>query len=315
VGAGARRCQPVPAGCRAGTDRPGRAAEPLAAAARRAAARWWYWRSAGCTTTARWRRRWRAGSGLRICICPWRCSRRSALRGWPGSPWCWRRMPTARALSLRSAALRAGQLRSGCAREVSHLQRRQRRGVRAGRQSRRHTLRRVRGAQIAARWSRWRSAERARHTVTADGMTHILTLYNGERFEGVPGGAEFRIVRFAEHVVAGAGAGARRRGVRSLEARPTASLLDSRDAIERAELHARIAMPLMCAVLALLAGAARAPQAAPGPLRARVARGRDLLPVCQSHLRGQGVDRAWHDSGIPRAMVETTGWWCCSRSW
>ena len=32
-------------------------------------------------------------------------------------------------------------------------------------------------------------------------MTHILTLYDGERFEGVPGSAEFRIVRFAEHVV------------------------------------------------------------------------------------------------------------------
>jgi len=41
--------------------------------------------------------------------------------------------------------------------------------------------------------------------------------------------------------------------VRNLEARSTASLLDSRDASERAELHSRIAMPLMCAVLALLA--------------------------------------------------------------
>ena len=30
-------------------------------------------------------------------------------------------------------------------------------------------------------------AERARHSVTADGMTHILTLYDGERFEGRAG--------------------------------------------------------------------------------------------------------------------------------
>ncbi len=44
-------------------------------------------------------------------------------------------------------------------------------------------------------------ANRARHSVTADGMTHTITLYDGERFEGVPGSPEFRIVRFAEHVV------------------------------------------------------------------------------------------------------------------
>jgi len=37
--------------------RPGRAAEPLAAAARPGCCSVWYWRSAGCTTTARWRRR------------------------------------------------------------------------------------------------------------------------------------------------------------------------------------------------------------------------------------------------------------------
>src|SRR5262249_6126478 len=44
-------------------------------------------------------------------------------------------------------------------------------------------------------------ADRARHTVTPDGTTHTLTLYDGERFEGIPGGGEFRIVRFAEHTV------------------------------------------------------------------------------------------------------------------
>ena len=44
-------------------------------------------------------------------------------------------------------------------------------------------------------------AERARHSVTADGMTHTITLYDGERFEGVPGSPQFRIVRFAEHVI------------------------------------------------------------------------------------------------------------------
>jgi lipopolysaccharide export system permease protein len=95
-------------------------------------------------------------------------------------------------------------------------------------------------------------AERARHAVTADGMTHTITLYDGERFEGVPGSPQFRIVRFAEHVVpiqvpvAGD-------IVRNLEAQPTAALLESDDPDKRAELHWRIALPCMCLVLTLLA--------------------------------------------------------------
>jgi lipopolysaccharide export system permease protein len=95
-------------------------------------------------------------------------------------------------------------------------------------------------------------AERARHSVTADGMTHILTLYDGERFEGVPGSAEFRIVRFAEHVVP-VQVPVVSDVVRDLEARPTALLAQSAAPEQRAELHWRIATPLMCLVLALIA--------------------------------------------------------------
>jgi lipopolysaccharide export system permease protein len=95
-------------------------------------------------------------------------------------------------------------------------------------------------------------ASRARHAVTPDGMTHILTLYDGERFEGVPGSAEFRIVRFAEHTVP-VQVPASADVVRTLEALPTATLLASAKPGERAELHWRLAMPLMCVVLALVA--------------------------------------------------------------
>src|ERR1700751_2822628 len=71
-------------------------------------------------------------------------------------------------------------------------------------------------------------AERATHAVTADGMTHILTLFDGERFEGVPGSPEFRIVRFAEHVVT-VQVPPLNDEVRDLEARPTGSLRHSSD--------------------------------------------------------------------------------------
>ena len=108
---------------------------------------------------------------------------------------------TAQALSLRNAALRAGQLApiaSGKFRTfgagtkaVLYAQSVARDGSLGE-----VFLERSDGPQVEVAL-----ADRATHSVTADGLTHILTLYDGERLEGVPGSPEFRIVRFAEHVV------------------------------------------------------------------------------------------------------------------
>lgn len=159
---------------------------------------------------------------------------------------------TAQALSLRNAALRAGQLAPIASGKF--------RGFGAGSKAVLYAqtvdrdgtlgdvfLERSDGPQVEVAL-----AERATHSVTADGLTHILTLYDGERFEGVPGSPEFRIVRFGEHVVT-LRLPAMTDAVRDLEARSTASLRHSRDRAERAELHWRISEPIMCLVLALLA--------------------------------------------------------------
>ncbi len=158
---------------------------------------------------------------------------------------------TARALSLRSEALRAGQfapIASGKFRSfgggnaVVYAQNVNPDGTLAN-----VFVERNHGPLVEVAL-----ANRARHTVSPDGMTHILRLYDGERFEGVPGSAEFRIVRFAEHIVP-VQVPAVSDVVRTLEAQPTASLMASASPAERAELHWRLAMPLMCVVLALVA--------------------------------------------------------------
>jgi lipopolysaccharide export system permease protein len=95
-------------------------------------------------------------------------------------------------------------------------------------------------------------AERARHSVTADGLTHTITLYDGERFEGMPGTPQFRIVRFAEHVVP-IQVPTPSDVIRNIEAQPTETLLGSSDPEKRAELHWRIALPTMTLVLTILA--------------------------------------------------------------
>jgi lipopolysaccharide export system permease protein len=158
---------------------------------------------------------------------------------------------TARALSLRNAALHAGQFAPlvagkfrtfGSANAVVYAQSVARDGTLGG-----VFVERNRGAEVETAL-----AQRATHAATADGLTHIFTLYDGERIEGVPGTKEFRIVHFAEHVVP-VQVPAISDAVRDLEARPTDSLRQSSDPAERAELQWRVALPIMCLVLALLA--------------------------------------------------------------
>lgn len=145
-------------------------------------------------------------------------------------------------------------------------------------------------------------ADRARHALAADGSTHTLTLYNGERFEGVPGRAEFRIVRFAEHVIP-VHVPQLTDAVTEFEALPTRTLLDSADAGERAELHWRIALPIMCIVLTMLA----VPLAHLRPRQGRFARLwlAVLVYLIYSNLVSAG--KVWIARG---SMPEVLGlWW------
>jgi lipopolysaccharide export system permease protein len=95
-------------------------------------------------------------------------------------------------------------------------------------------------------------AHRARHSVDGDGMAHTITLYDGERFEGVPGSPRFRIVRFEENTIP-VEVPKLSDAVVSLEATTTSALLTGNEIEKRAELHWRIAMPVMCIVLTLIA--------------------------------------------------------------
>lgn len=145
-------------------------------------------------------------------------------------------------------------------------------------------------------------AARARHEMSADGTTHVLTLYDGERFEGTPGQREFRIMRFAEQVVP-VQVPVLFDAVHALEAQPTASLIDSSDPAERAELHSRIAMPLMCAVLALLA----VPLSRLRPRQGRYARIWIAVVIFFLYVNLITVGKVWIARGV---VPEVLGlWW------
>ena len=95
-------------------------------------------------------------------------------------------------------------------------------------------------------------ARRAQHKVAADGMTHTIILYDGERFEGRPGSPRFRIVRFAEHTIP-VQVPPLMDSVARMETVPTRELWRSSDPERRAELHGRAALPVMCLVLTFIA--------------------------------------------------------------
>ncbi len=145
-------------------------------------------------------------------------------------------------------------------------------------------------------------AQRARHDVTPDGLTHVLTLYDGERFEGVPGSREFRILRFAEHVVP-VRMPQSTDIVTALEARPTATLFGAPGLPERAELQWRIAMPLTCMVLALLA----VPLARLKPRQGRYARVWLAVVIYFLYLNLVAAGKVWIARGTVPAVLGL--WW------
>jgi hypothetical protein len=85
-------------------------------------------------------------------------------------------------------------------------------------------------------------AHSAEHTVTKDGMTDIITLYNGERVEGVPGSAELIVMHFDEHTVS-MQAPLRTDGLRNLDAESRKGLQSFMDKVTRAALQWHVTLP------------------------------------------------------------------------
>jgi lipopolysaccharide export system permease protein len=96
-------------------------------------------------------------------------------------------------------------------------------------------------------------AQRARHRVTTDGQSLTITLFDGERLEGVPGSAQYRIItKFAELTIP-VQMPPLRDGPGDLDAAPTRELIGATAPDRQAQLQWRIALPIMCLVLAVLA--------------------------------------------------------------
>ncbi len=145
-------------------------------------------------------------------------------------------------------------------------------------------------------------ADRARHEISPDGALHTLTLLDGERYEGRPGSAEFRRVRFRENVIPVRlpDRGAGRFDIKSV---PTAHLAGRGDPESRAELAWRVGLPVMVFVLALLA----VPMSRLRPRQGRYARLWIAIAVYFVYFSVASATRVWIERGAVPAWAGL--WW------
>ena len=145
-------------------------------------------------------------------------------------------------------------------------------------------------------------AQRGRRIVDPVTAEQSFVLYDGRRYEGVPGEREFLVIEsFGEH-----GMPIRPEEedeiVEAAAAKPTLDLVRSVALADRAELHWRLSLPLSLFVLALLA----VPLSRTSPREGRYARFGMALFIYLIYTNLLSIARVWVERGV---VSDTVGMW------
>jgi lipopolysaccharide export system permease protein len=145
-------------------------------------------------------------------------------------------------------------------------------------------------------------AERGEQQETEDPNARFFVLFDGRRYVGVPGTAEFRVMEFAEHGIPYR-LPAPERLENNPEAMSTLALLRPDTLEEAAELHWRIGVPLSTVILAILA----VPLSRSQPRQGRYGRLAVGLLVFIIYFNLLSAGKAWIEKG---SMPVAAGlWW------
>lgn len=145
-------------------------------------------------------------------------------------------------------------------------------------------------------------AQRGRRMLDAATGEQSFVLYEGRRYEGVPGHGDFLVVEFAEHGIP----------IRPEEqeerpevaaAKPTLALWQSQALADRGELHWRLSLPLSLFVLSLLA----VPLSRASPREGRYARLGMALFIYLIYTNLLSIARVWLERGVVSDAVGM--WW------
>jgi lipopolysaccharide export system permease protein len=135
-------------------------------------------------------------------------------------------------------------------------------------------------------------ARRAQYTVSHDGLSQTVTLFDGERLDGVPGSNRYRVLRFEQMIIPLTTPGSAPSGPRLSEL-STAQLLGRGDNEAMGEFHWRLGLPVMALVLTALA----VPLGRLRPRQGRYARVWQAVLVFALYANLATAARAWIDHG------------------
>ncbi len=144
-------------------------------------------------------------------------------------------------------------------------------------------------------------ADTATYSKASQGM-HLVTLFNGRRYEGVPGKLDFRVIEFREHGIPIA-APTETVSSQDPDTKPTRALLGSGAPSDIAQLQFRTSTPLMALVLTLIA----VPLSRLRPRQGRYARVGFAIVVYFIYSNLLSASKIWIEKGIiPPALGV---WW------
>ncbi len=135
----------------------------------------------------------------------------------------------------------------------------------------------------------------------ANGM-HFVTLFNGRRYEGVPGQSEFRVIEFREHGIP-ISTPADVVGPQDPDTKPTRELWGTHDPSDIAQLQSRASSPLMALVLTLVA----VPLSRLRPRQGRYARVGFAIVVYFVYSNLLSAAKVWVEKGELSPVIGV--WW------
>jgi lipopolysaccharide export system permease protein len=145
-------------------------------------------------------------------------------------------------------------------------------------------------------------AARGRRVIDAATGEQLFVLYDGRRYEGVPGEGEFLVLEFEEHGIP-IRPDDEEEFVTAVAAKSTGELWRSRSLADRAELHWRMSLPLSLFVLAVLA----IPLSRTAPRDGRYARLGTALFIYLIYTGWLSIGRGWVERGMVSDSVGL--WW------
>jgi lipopolysaccharide export system permease protein len=145
-------------------------------------------------------------------------------------------------------------------------------------------------------------ADTATYSKAAPNGAHLVTLFNGRRYEGVPGRDDFRIIEFREHGIPIATPESVV-GTKDPDTKPTRELLGSDAPSDIAQLQFRVSAPIMALVLTLVA----VPLSRLRPRQGRYARVGFALVVYFVYSQLLYAAKAWLEKGELSPAIGV--WW------